>query len=441
MAKRMTITASGDALIMKRVPGEYPGFGELRAFIGRGDARLTNLETTVTDGKCCPNAYSGGTWLTTDERVLDSLLSYGFNLMGWSNNHTLDYCHEGVLQTRAALNRAGVVHAGAGENLFEASRAGILDTPTGRIGLIAVCSSFNKASVAGQQTPSQPGRPGLNPLGYSEVYTVTPAQLDSLKEVARATGLNVYREMSVAQGFKAPDPEGIFRFGSTLFRAGDAPGVETVPNAADLARVTRMIQDALRTVDYVVVMTHSHEIRHGSDTEPADFLETFSRACIDAGACAVVGGGTHRLKGIEIYRGKPIFYSLGNFLFQNSQVRLLPADFAAQYGMPLDATASECIAARSARSTHSLHGNAAAYQTVVPCMEMHGDALARLTLLPVSLGMHRDDFLHGWPAPAHGEEASAICEELKRISAVYRTDMRLEEDGLIHVSLPDSPIK
>ena len=51
--------------------------------------------------------------------------------------------------------------------------------------------------------------------------------------------------------------------------------------------------------------------------EPAQFLVTFARAMIDAGADLFVGHGPHVLRGIEIYKGAPIIYSLGDFIFQN----------------------------------------------------------------------------------------------------------------------------
>lgn len=54
MGNIMKFTASGDALIMHRLPGEYPGRERIREFIERGDARITNLETTITDGNCFP---------------------------------------------------------------------------------------------------------------------------------------------------------------------------------------------------------------------------------------------------------------------------------------------------------------------------------------------------------------------------------------------------
>ena len=53
---------------------------------------------------------------------------------------------------------------------------------------------------------------------------------------------------------------------------------------------------------------------------PAEFIGAFARAMIDAGADLVVGHGPHLLRGLELYKGKPIFYSLGNFIGQNELV-------------------------------------------------------------------------------------------------------------------------
>ncbi|MFR3320639.1 MAG: CapA family protein [Lachnospiraceae bacterium] len=87
------------------------------------------------------------------------------------------------------------------------------------------------------------------------------------------------------------------------------------------------------TCEAVLVMVHSHEIRKDNDEEADYFLEEFAHACIDAGASAVIGGGTHQLKGIELYHDCPIFYCLGNFIFENQYVRLLPADYMEKYGL------------------------------------------------------------------------------------------------------------
>ena len=70
--------------------------------------------------------------------------------------------------------------------------------------------------------------------------------------------------------------------------------------------------------------------------EPAPYFVEFCRAAVDAGADAVIGGGTHQLKGVEFHAGKPIFYSLGDFVFQNNVVPIVPPDFCEQYGVPVD---------------------------------------------------------------------------------------------------------
>jgi poly-gamma-glutamate synthesis protein (capsule biosynthesis protein) len=51
------------------------------------------------------------------------------------------------------------------------------------------------------------------------------------------------------------------------------------------------------------------------EPEPSDRQKQFARAMIDAGASAVVGGHAHVTQGAEVYKGRPIVYSLGNFVF------------------------------------------------------------------------------------------------------------------------------
>lgn len=51
------------------------------------------------------------------------------------------------------------------------------------------------------------------------------------------------------------------------------------------------------------------------ETQPTERQKTFARKLIDEGAALVVGGHPHVTQGAEIYQGKPIIYSLGNFVF------------------------------------------------------------------------------------------------------------------------------
>ena len=93
----MKFTAVGDTAI-QRVLTEYNGIEPVREFISQGDAKFFNLEVTVNKD-CYAGFFSGGTWLRTDKKVLDSLSCFGFNLTTFANNHCLDYGHNGLLQT------------------------------------------------------------------------------------------------------------------------------------------------------------------------------------------------------------------------------------------------------------------------------------------------------------------------------------------------------
>ena len=95
---------------------------------------------------------------------------------------------------------------------------------------------------------------------------------------------------------------------------------ETSPNHKDLTRTVEETKEARRQADIVLVFVHAHEMKGADSKVAAQFVETFARVCIDAGASAVIGHGPHELRGIEVYNGGLIFYSLGNF-FSNRNGR------------------------------------------------------------------------------------------------------------------------
>jgi hypothetical protein len=104
-------------------------------------------------------------------------------------------------------------------------------------------------------------------------------------------------------------------------------GFTTYPYAYDLldiARSAAVVDSVRRLADLLVVTFHGGaegasavhvpETAESLAGEPRGDLRRWARAVIDAGADAVVGHGPHVLRGIEFYRGRPIAYSLGNFL-------------------------------------------------------------------------------------------------------------------------------
>ena len=140
------------------------------------------------------------------------------------------------------------------------------------------------------------------------------------------------------------------------FVTGDAFAVNATPNTDDWNGNLQWIRDARSQADWVIVSFHSHEFGGRSvlsaETradleEPAEFAKEFARAAIDAGADMFVGHGSHTLLGIELYKERPIFYSLGNLVFMNETVPFLPDEAYERFGLGPDATPADFYGART----------------------------------------------------------------------------------------------
>lgn len=215
----------------------------------------------------------------------------GFNVLGFANNHTMDYSYDGSEETLHFLRWEGIAAVGAGQNLFEATRPAIVETPGGRAAVFAVCATFEDAARVGSQTESMSGRISLP----------CACRLSTAWRGRAHTGMNALRLALRSQGFLPPLPEGTMDF---------APArLEEVENEAQESCFSRA------TCQAVVILVHSHEIKAVGREEPDYFLKDFARQCIDASASAVVGSSTHQVQGIEIYNSYSIFYYLGNFFF------------------------------------------------------------------------------------------------------------------------------
>jgi len=432
-AAALTVTAGGDAFMVQGFPKHYKPDARLAGWIGTGDARLVNFETVINDGSCRPAAWSGGTWSSMDPSVFPDLLAFGFNGFSCANNHSLDFTWDALYQTLKTFRGQNLPFAGIGENLQEATKAAYVDTPNGKVAIVSVSAAFHPDAMAGWKTSRSPGRPGLSGLRYKETYLVTEQQLAWVKEIAGETGINGNRELDIRTGFTAPDAPGTFQMGKLAFKVADKPGRDSKCNANDLKRITDAIAEAKRHAQAVIVMPHSHTMRHKNVEEPAPYFMEFCRAAIDAGADAVFGGGTHQLKGIEIRNGKPIFYSLGDFVFQNNVVPLAPPDFCEQYKVPLDSDAKTAFNARSKGGKVGLHAFRENFLSVVPRLTIDGGKVAKIELLPIELHWKHDWDVNGLPRAADAEATGVIVAALQRTSAEFGTKVELRNDGIIEV--------
>lgn len=425
----MKLTAVGDVLIQRRIPSGYDGFNEIKEFVERGDARFFNLETTLNhEGECHAAQFSGGTYLRARPDVLEDIKAFGFNMTSFNNNHAMDFSYDGLLKTFDAVNASGLVQSGVGRNLGEAAAPNYLETTAGRVALIAVNSSFNPVAMAGKQSRRVPGRPGINGIQVEETLIVSDAQMAALKEIAEQTNINAQKEISRKEGYSPELPEGTFTFGNIRCRTGERTRRETTVNKTDLQRVAAAIFEAKLQSDYIIVSVHSHELSGDKKENPAEFLKSFARSCIDEGANAVIGHGPHLLRPIEIYKNRPIFYSLGDFTLQLYNVPFAPEEFYEKYDLTSDATVHELLKKRSNNFTRGLMTDARMLQTVIPYWETENGDLTRLELLPVELIANGNQSLLGLPRPA---ENTAFMKALADMSRPYGTEIDLR-DGIGH---------
>lgn len=428
----MKFSAAGDMAIQRRIHHHTKGFADVREFLGQADARYVNLETTLHRGEYHANQFSGGSFLRADPEVLEDVAAYGFNMLSFANNHSMDFDRGGLMATKQYVDAAGIVNTGAGANLDEAAAPVYLEAPTGRVALIAAVStmgtplSASMSAMAGKQSRRYPGRPGVNGLRIDEYLQVTQQQLEAVQQISRLSKINAQKDIERAEGYFPPLPEGTAVLKDLQFRVGDETRHMTHPNAEDMARIEKAIYEAQMQADYILVSIHSHEIGGDSKEQPADFLVEFAHRCIDAGAHAVLGHGPHLLRPIEIYKDRPIFYSLGDFVVHLENMAYAPEEMYAKQGMTSDDTLRDLYCNRSANYTRGLVRDRKMMESVIPLFEMKNGKLTKLELMPIELQFDEPVWRRGNPrfSARHG-----IIERLAEMSAPYGTRIAIDSRG------------
>lgn len=272
----ITITLVGQSMIRSDIRATAPAAVPIIQRLLKGDVVFTNLEAAIAEKG--ETIHEGRGFLTPPE-ALDSLTTFGFNLLSLSGNHAFDLKVTGVQNTIREADSRKIVHAGTGNNLAGAAAPGYLHTPKGTIALIASASGL--ITPGGSATAD---RPGVN-------------------------------ELRVEAGDKENEA------------TADLPGAPgNTPNQEDSQRILQSIRDARQHADLVIVYQHNHIFGNHSFatifTEgmeerlaPNDWLKKWTHAEVDAGADIIVMHGAPLLHGVEIYHGKPIFYDLGNFIY------------------------------------------------------------------------------------------------------------------------------
>ncbi len=362
----MTITLTGQSMIRSDLRATAPdAVPRIRSLL-KGDVVFTNFEGAVAEAG--QSVTGGGRGFLAPAESLDALQTLGFNLLSLANNHAFDLKEVGIDNTLREVKRRGIAHAGTGATPAEAVAPTYLRVGNMTVALVA--------SASGLIAPGGGAR--VNELRIMAGNAVNEASADMLGAPAN------------------------------------------VPNAEDAARILKAIREARGRADLVIVYQHNHVFGNksfntifsegmGERLEPNAWLRDWTHAEVEAGADVVVMHGAPLLHGVEMFRGKPIFYCLGNFI----------------YNVPPALTyISEPMS----------------WESVVANLEFQGKALRSITLRPIAMNyvgngqpdVHSqytsNEFLHtrGLPSAAEGAQARYILERVADFSKPFGTRIAIE---------------
>jgi poly-gamma-glutamate capsule biosynthesis protein CapA/YwtB (metallophosphatase superfamily) len=372
-ANTITITLAGQSMIRSDIRETAPAAVPVIQGLLKGDVVFSNLEAAVAEkGQM---VHEGRGFLTPPE-AFDALTTFGFNLLSLSGNHAFDLKVTGIQNTLREADSRKIVHAGTGNNVAEAVAPGYLHTPKGTIALIASASGL--IAPGGSATSD---RPGVNEL--------------------RVEAGNLENEAT-----------------------SDLPGAPAnTPNPDDSQRILQSIREARQHADLVIVYQHNHVFSNHSFTTvftealperlaPNEWLIKWTHAEVDAGADIVVMHGAPLLHGVEIYHGRPIFYDLGNFIYN------LPPTLT-YIDEPMN------------------------WESAVAYVQFQGKNLQSVSLRPIALNnvgegqpdIHNEyvnnQFLEtrGLPSPMTGARAGYVLQRLADLSKPFGTKMEIKGDS------------
>lgn len=392
------------------------------------DLGFANMEGSLFDlagFKGWQAAETGGGYPIAPAAVARDLRSLGITVVSKANNHATDWGTEGLVATLASLRAAGVAQAGAGMTLSQARAPAYLHTRRGVAALVDTASTFTPMSVAcpppnARYGPSARGCPGISALHVREVHLLPQAQFDQLRRLLaglRVTSLRQSWSGELDSALAGQEAGDLF-VGDTAFRGASSRGITWEMDPSDFQAVIDSVREARQHASFVLFSIHAHEITpygspsQGNDNDtarPASFEPILLHAAIDAGADAAIRNGPHVLGGIEIYKGKPIFYSLGSLFFQFGGSR--------SYRVP---------------GGMLLRFSDAWFQTVVPVVTYQGGEVSTIRLYPLVIESSHAA-TDGRPRPADPAQARAILTRLRAMSARYGTRIEIVNGvGIIH---------
>jgi poly-gamma-glutamate capsule biosynthesis protein CapA/YwtB (metallophosphatase superfamily) len=440
---RINLALCGDIMPSRRLAVfSEPNFLGLRELLRGADACFANLESMVIRyGEGTP-AIRTGTHMVTEPELLEDLKWFGFNMLSCANSHSLNFGEEGLLLQNRYLDAVGIAHAGTGENLRQASAPAYVDTPNGRVALIAATAHLpsNQNRAANQRVDFR-GKPGVNPLGFETTFVVDKESFSALQRLGARLGFDRQRQRVIDHGFHSDAEIGAsteheYTYRGDRYVLGDTFDIRTTCDEDDVEENLRQINEARRQADWVIVSLHNQDLigrswliarKRTEVVEQPDFVRDFARRCIDAGADVFATHGPHILMGIEIYRGKPIFYSLGNLIMQHDTLRHVPAYPFDRFGLDPRSTPSDFFDHRTANGTKGHPASPEFWQSMAVICRFEKRQLKDIQIYPVDMGFGRPRSQRGRPVLADAELAKILLDRVARLSEAYGTRVELHD--------------
>lgn len=317
MTEKFTIAATGQSLIKHDLRGNStPGFLGVQEVLGRADLAFTNFESTIL-GSHGGWPLKGSFFGCSQPVVLDSLQALGFNALALSNNHAFDLGPAGILSTIEEVGRRDFLHAGIGRNQTAAALPAQRSFNGRIVALVAMDGGPGPDFMyAADSTNIRPERPGINRLKLTKVIDVDHDAFDQLRLVRDLVGYTAMDLANDSQPDDAPyiEPENEISVSRAIFRRAGRFGRSVKVDEGDIMRNLRAIAAAAEKGDLVIAYLHHHHWASDWYQVP-EWVGGIAKRCIDVGAAMFVSHGAPVLQPVEIYRGRPICYSLGNFIF------------------------------------------------------------------------------------------------------------------------------
>ena len=371
----ISIAVGGDAMITRRMRAfQEPRFLKLVDILRRADVSLVNLEMLFHDFESSWQ-WSSATYTRSDPRNLDELKWMGIDAVTTANNHSFDYSEGGFLTTLEHCREIDLAYAGGGRNLDEAPFSHLRGLGPGPGGSDGRHQHLQRAIPGRRRPPRFRRPPRVNALRHDITHHVQQDVFDALHRANLELGYEeehaFYRHFGFRGNDDAPDDGAEIDFLDHKFILDEEFAVRTALNEDDRLGIGNWIRGAQTQSEWQVYGVHCHESGpagdfHGhSRLSPPHFLMDFARWTIDQGCAAFVGHGPHFLRGIEIYKNRPIFYSLGNFIFQNESVLWLPQEAYRRFGLDFNSTPGDYLDTRSGGGTRAFAADPVFWQSVV----------------------------------------------------------------------------